>query len=201
MKAKSKKYSIPNQLPGEKIIYFIHRHWFIFLCIAILLFFLLFAPGIIYILFLLQAPKILLTFSGPLSLLLGIYLLLVLAFGLVLWINYFFDIVIITNHRILEIEQRNLFNRVIYAVEMSRIEDISVKVEGMFATFFRFGDLEIQTAGTARNFIFHQIPQPYRVAKDISILYNRITKAKKKPVHRLNNQNSYNKKTTQNSFS
>ncbi|MFH1749891.1 MAG: PH domain-containing protein [bacterium] len=172
MEVKSKKYPIPSKLPGEKVIYFIHRHWFIFLKLGLLLLFMSILPFILYLIIKIQIPQVWEYFAGPLTLILGSYLLLVVTFGLIFWMNYYFDIVIITNRRIVEIEQRDLFNRAVFSVEIIHVEDVSVEVNGMFATFFGYGDLEIQTAGASRNFIFHQIPEPNTVAREISTLYN-----------------------------
>jgi hypothetical protein len=174
MELKSKKYPIPSQLPNERIIYFIHRHWFAFVKLFFFIFFMALLPLILYLFIIFQLPEVWESFSGPFILLIGIYLLIVISFGLVLWMNYFFDILIITNRRIIEIEQRTLFNRAVFSVEIIHVEDVSVEVKGMFATFFGYGDLEVQTAGTSRNFIFHQIPDPYSVARKISTLYNKL---------------------------
>ncbi len=176
MQIQSKKSPIPSQLPDEKIIFFIHRHWFIFLKLGLFLIFMILLPIFLYVIIKFQVPMAWQYFSGPLILIFGSYILLVITFGLIFWMNYYFDILIITNKRIIEIEQRDLFNRAIFSVEIIHVEDVSVEVKGVFPTVFGYGTLEVQTAGAVRNFIFHDISNPGIVGREISTLYNKLIK-------------------------
>ncbi|MBZ9572469.1 PH domain-containing protein [Patescibacteria group bacterium] len=80
--------------------------------------------------------------------------------------NYYLDCWIVTNERTIHTELRGLFSRVLSSVNHNRIQDITVDVHGFFPTLLRFGDLHIQTAGEFREFVFRQIPDPYK-AKDV----------------------------------
>lgn len=80
--------------------------------------------------------------------------------------DYYLDCWIVTNERTIHTELKGFFHRVISTVHHRRIQDITVKVEGFLPTFFRYGNLKIQTAGGFRAFIFQQIPEPYQT-KDI----------------------------------
>ena len=95
--------------------------------------------------------------------------LLFLVFWLVLFVtiaNYYLDCWIVTSQRTIHTELKGLFNRILATVQHDRIQDITVKVQGIFPTFFRYGDLHIQTAGGFRSFIFREIPEPNQT-KDI----------------------------------
>ena len=73
---------------------------------------------------------------------------------------YTLNTVIITDHRILDRDQLGFFNRKIAELQIYRIQDISTHTSGIIETFLHFGDLTVQTAGSEKQFIFHQIPNP-----------------------------------------
>jgi len=47
---------------------------------------------------------------------------------------------------------------------------MSVDTAGVIPTFLKFGDLQIQTAGTEEKFRFKQIPNPGKVKDEIARL-------------------------------
>ena len=75
---------------------------------------------------------------------------------------------IVTDHRIIDSEQLGLFNRTVAELNIVKVQDVEVKVEGLIATFFNFGNVEIQTAGEDKNFLFKNVPNPIGV-KDMII--------------------------------
>jgi uncharacterized membrane protein YdbT with pleckstrin-like domain len=79
---------------------------------------------------------------------------------------YSLNVVIITNHRIIDSNQSGFFNRKISELHLGRVQDISVHTRGFIETLLKFGTIEVQTASEQREFIFHQIPNPERV-KDV----------------------------------
>ena len=115
--------------------------------------------------------------------------ILFLIFWIVLFVVitlYYLDCWIVTSERTVHTELKRLFNRVISTVQHDRIQDITVEVRGVSATFFRYGDLYIQTAGGFRRFVFRDIPEPQQT-KEI------IFKAQKEFLQHRKNQN-YQKK-------
>jgi uncharacterized membrane protein YdbT with pleckstrin-like domain len=67
---------------------------------------------------------------------------------------------IITNKNLTQIIQKGLFNRQVSELSMADVEDVKATQGGMLPSIFGFGDLEIQTAGAADNFIFKLCPKP-----------------------------------------
>jgi hypothetical protein len=86
--------------------------------------------------------------------------------------NYYLDCWIVTNQRTIHTELKALFNRTLSSVPHHRVQDITVNVSGIFPTFFRYGDLQIQTAGKFHEFVFKQISEPYKT-KEIIFEYQR----------------------------
>lgn len=151
----------PGQLPNEKIFSVIHRHWFnilshfltlLFLGIGTFLFLLL-TPLVAELLSITLRPALVYFITSTMLLFLWLY-------GFLTWIDYYFDVWVISEERILNIEQRGLFTRVISEVHLERVQDVTTKVEGFLPTLLNYGDIFIQTAGEEKNFHFRNVPSP-----------------------------------------
>jgi len=86
------------------------------------------------------------------------------------FILWFFNVGIITNKRILDIDFYGLVYKETTIAMLNKVEDITAKVGGFFSSFFDYGNLFIQTAGTEANIEFINIPKPQTVAKIINQL-------------------------------
>jgi len=79
---------------------------------------------------------------------------------------YSLNVVIVTNHRIIDSGQKGFFDRKISEFHLSKVQDITVHTRGIIETVLRFGSIEVQTASEERQFIFKQLPNPEHV-KDV----------------------------------
>ncbi|PIR05766.1 hypothetical protein COV56_01040 [Candidatus Kuenenbacteria bacterium CG11_big_fil_rev_8_21_14_0_20_37_9] len=100
--------------------------------------------------------------------------LLVFTFYLFWWLmfyhsflDYFLDIWIVTNRRIINIEQLGLFHRVVAENKLFRIQDVVAQQKGILSTFLNYGEVHIQTAGAEKVIIFEQIARPNYIAQEI----------------------------------
>lgn len=169
-----------NFLESEKIIFKKRRHWFVI------------AMEIIPIAFFALLPL--------LALALGIYvpiieiiilkyfifvsfftvvfwLLLWFAFSII-WTNYYLDVLIITNKRIIDIEQLGLFARDITEVRIDNIEDVKTEIIGIIASLLNMGNLYIQTAGESREMIIKNIVDPHGIREVIGKCHDEFSKTK-----------------------
>ena len=64
-----------------------------------------------------------------------------------MWLEYWLDAWIVTNFRLIDINQIGLFRREHSEIPLSRIQDISIETNGVLATFLGYGNIRIQTAG------------------------------------------------------
>lgn len=83
--------------------------------------------------------------------------------GFVAFINYYFDIFVVTNERVMHIEQHGPFSRTINELRLERIQDVTVEQHGMLPTLLHFGDVRVQTAGEMSSFEFITIPNPMEI--------------------------------------
>lgn len=151
---------------GEEIILKVRKHWFVFAAEGIIMFLVMMIPLITYA-FLpdLGAYFPLFMFFASLWLLFSWLALFMM------WTHNYLDMLVITNKRIVDIEQRTLFSRHTATLHFEQMEDMTVETRGVLATMFGFGDLYIQTAGESREISIKAIPHPEEVRKIISSLY------------------------------
>lgn len=90
-----------------------------------------------------------------------IYFLMLIMFFMTSWIGFYYNLLIITDERIVEITQRGFFSRETYELTYDQIEDVDFTSRGLLATYFDAGDIEIQTAGPKRNFFIRKAPKPH----------------------------------------
>ena len=122
-------------------------------------------------------PFIIYSLISPLSwypIISPLYWFLVSVWFLVLWnlafysiMLYFLNTVIVTNKRVIENKQEGFFRHTANELNLTKIQDISVKISGPLATFLDFGDIEIQSAGAKAKFYFDALPRPQEIKKII----------------------------------
>lgn len=174
------RFLFPGQQKNEKIHMVLRQHWFYFLekMVAWLIFVvILFAidyavssylPGV------LQAPYL------PYFLLLkNIYVIFLILGLFILWTLYYLEVQIVTNERVVDITHPSIFRRFVSELHLSRIEDVTSEVSGIFATMFSYGNVYIQTAGSVERFTFDHIPHPEKVEKLIVDLSEQLIRVPK----------------------
>lgn len=97
----------------------------------------------------------------------SIYYLFTWVYFFIVWINYYFDVWIVTNERIIDIEQIALFKRVVAEQKITRVQDVTSEVIGMVPTLLDFGNIHVQTAGAEKRFIFEEVPHPNEIKRVI----------------------------------
>ena len=81
------------------------------------------------------------------------------------FVDYYLDVWIVTNDRIVNVEQQGLFGRTISELDLYKVQDVTSEVKGMVPTFFNYGDVYIQTAGEKERFIFENVPNAHAIRK------------------------------------
>lgn len=76
------------------------------------------------------------------------------------WTDYYLDLWVITNKRIIDAEQKGFFHREVTSFLYGQIQDITVETRGLIETFFKFGTLHIQTAGHNREIVIRDAHHP-----------------------------------------
>jgi hypothetical protein len=175
-------YRLPGQLPGEKKILVVRRDFFILLKKVLLVFLLAFLPAILMMAMLASGLNLFANSFGQALMILGgsAYYLFLWQFFFFSFLDYYLDVWIITNERVIDIQLNGFFHRTVAEQHLSKIQDVSSEIKGFFPTMFDYGDLLVQTAGAKERLRFREVPNPDHVRDVIAQLIKE--KAKKKHV-------------------
>jgi len=93
------------------------------------------------------------------------WFLMITAYILENFLSWYFNVYLVTDERIVDIDFHNLIYKEVSDANIDKIQDVTYKMGGVARTFFNYGDVEIQTASEVPNFEFAAVPNPDRVAK------------------------------------
>lgn len=88
-------------------------------------------------------------------------------------LNWYFNVGILTNKRLIDIDFSGILYREVTTARLDKIEDITIKSGGYFGSLFDFGSIYIQTAGMENYIEFNDIPYPSLVVEKINKLLSR----------------------------
>lgn len=92
-----------------------------------------------------------------------LWYLFCLGYALLSFLSWFFNIYLITDERIVDLDYFGfLFYRVSEA-GLRQIQDVTYQVSGLARTLSNYGDVYIQTAADLRVFDFHDVPCPAKI--------------------------------------
>ena len=97
------------------------------------------------------------------------YLVLV-AFVLEQFLNWYFNVYIVTDERIVDIDFLNLLYKRVSDAKLDKVQDVTYAMGGVVRSLFNFGSVFIQTAAEVPLFEFTDVSRPDRVAAVIRAL-------------------------------
>ena len=86
------------------------------------------------------------------------------------FLNWYFNVGIITNKRVVDIDFFNILYKEITVAQLDKVQDVTIKSGGFIEAFFDYGTIFIQTAGTEANVEFSDTPMPSQVVNLINKL-------------------------------
>jgi len=165
-----------TQQDDEEVILFLRQHIIVNVPWVIIALLLLVAPMILF-------PMVLANLKLPFIIpggyvIVGIlfWYLVTLGFILTSFLRWFFNIYIVTNERIVDIDFIHILFKEFSEARLVSIQDITYNTGGVFESFFNFGNVFIQTAGTQPNFEFLSVPRPNSVVQTVSELVEKVKK-------------------------
>lgn len=153
-----------GQDPDEKILLLLRAHpitnlgWLI-----TAIFFFIFPFIIVKILpFLGINPRLIPDIVSISFLILNYLLVLVISFeGFLHW---YFNATLVTNEKIVDIDFESLLHKSVDLAPLSKIEEADSTIRGLLGTFFNFGNVTVQTAGSKIAIEMKDTPHPAQVA-------------------------------------
>ena len=153
--------------PGEEVLATARKHWFVIvaelLVVAIAAIIpLLLSAGLVSMLDIITNSTVEIALNGRLiSFGVAAWLLLALMSGFTIWTHYYLDLWLITDRRIISVDQIHFFNRNVSIFRLERLQDIQYHINGLLPTFLNFGTISAQTAGHHdHNFRATSMPDP-----------------------------------------
>lgn len=170
--------------PQEKILMIIRKHWFLLVGPLFLFLLLLLVPPLArtFLPYISLTPDVGLTINQDVVTPLinfgtALYVLALLLLLFRFWMDYYLDIWIVTDLRIIDVDQFGLFSRQLSEVPLHRVQDATIDIHGIIETFLNFGTIRVQTAGE-RDFSIRGVPDPGNI-KDVILKYAKVEEAEK----------------------
>ena len=107
-------------------------------------------------------------------------------YGLQSFLMWFYNVYIITNERLVDVDFVGLLSKTVNVCQISRVEDVNYTQKGFLASMLNYGDVIVQTAseqktpdtdGETSAFTFESVSCPDKVASLISQLTEEIEKS------------------------
>lgn len=100
--------------------------------------------------------------------LLGMIIFFVLFFFAIVCISHVYltwsrTMLIVTDQRVIDIEQKGLFDRVVTEASFDQIAEVSYRMKGILPTLFRFGTIFCGLNGNAADIEFRRVRSPERI--------------------------------------
>lgn len=133
-------YFLQSLKPEEEAIAVIHKHWTRLM------------PAIARILVACIIPSFFLKYilaSKTASFVYLAFIGVLILYFIYSWVVYYFDVFVITDQRVIDIQQTGIFRRSVVEAPMSRIQDVTYNIAGFFATLFNYGRVTVRTASNS----------------------------------------------------
>ncbi|MEK7188819.1 MAG: PH domain-containing protein [Patescibacteria group bacterium] len=94
-----------------------------------------------------------------------LWYLVIIAFVYEQFLDWYFNVFIITDERVIDVDFINLIYREVTDANIDRIQDVTVQMGGVIRALFNYGNVIIQTAAEIPLIEFESVPKPDEVAK------------------------------------
>lgn len=151
-------YLFHGQRSDEEVILLSRQHPFV-----------LFHPFLIssVILLIPFVANIFLVFGSLLSWILIVTIVAALAHAILAWYSWYNSIFLLTNQRVVVLEQRHVMHREFTECGLKSIQQVSHEVRGLYHTLWGYGNITIYTGGSPEPFRIPNIPNPYDIQQEI----------------------------------
>jgi uncharacterized membrane protein YdbT with pleckstrin-like domain len=161
-----------TQEEKETVELFLRQHPIVNVTWIILVGIMIFSPTILFPIILSQFPNV---FPARYVLVFTLFwYIATFGFTLTNLLRWFFNIYIVTNERVVDIDFKYLLYKHFSEAELSKIQDISFTTSGIMATIFNYGNVLVETAGEQPDIEFEMIPHPQKVVETIRSLADKV---------------------------
>lgn len=133
-----KDLEVDNQRPDEEIIFSLRQHPWVLSKPAFVL--------IVALLIMLLSYYIWQINSISLAVI-GAGLIFIIVYISISWYSYTNDLCIVTNQRLIKIDQKGYFHRRVSETELDNIYNINYEIKGIMKSLLNYGDIKVSTVG------------------------------------------------------
>jgi uncharacterized membrane protein YdbT with pleckstrin-like domain len=102
--------------------------------------------------------------------LLVVWYLLLLGYAVESFLNWYFNIYIVTDKHLVDINFVSLLYREVVSSRLDDVQNVASKIQGIMESMFNYGDVLIETSGETKNLTFSNVAHPDAVADRIQDL-------------------------------
>lgn len=155
--------------PDEKILLFLKKHFITNVPWIVTTIILVFIPPLLTLVFQkVESPFVIPTRLITVFTLL--YYLAVFAYAFTSFLTWFYNILLITQKRIVDIDFSDIVFHDVAETKLSLVEDVNYTQSGFLRTFFNYGDFFAQTAGGKENIEGLAVPNPRKAVRIVGDL-------------------------------
>ncbi len=151
---------------SEAVLTVVRKHWFIITAellgvVALILLPMILLSSLSFLSQVVPTTFVLSDYSNLTTFVAAGWILFCILTAFMTWTHYYLDLWIITDRRIIVVDQVHFFNRKVSSFRLERLQDIKVSINGIIPTFLNFGTILAQTASDAEsNFMSNGLPDP-----------------------------------------
>ena len=160
--------SFKDQKPDEKILIFMRRHPITNVPWIVLTILFLFFPFLVNYSFRIVNINYSLFPVRFIIFILIFYYLIVLGFAFANFVSWFYNIGIITQKRIIDINFSNLSQITAAATVITEVEEVKFYQPGIFASVFDYGSVHARTLAGKDDLVYTNVPHPARISDYLS---------------------------------
>jgi membrane protein YdbS with pleckstrin-like domain len=168
-----------TQTRDEELILLLRRHWVTNIPWVVLTLVMVLVP-IVFLPLVSRDPELLAAIPDRFRLV-GILLwyLLTLGFAFESFVLWYFNVFLITDRRVIDIDFWGLLHKSVTETPLANIQDVTHEVGGFWRVVFNFGHVYVQTAAEVPRLEFWDVPHPEKVHRKITEL---MQKTPRRPV-------------------
>ena len=149
---------LQNMRPWEEVLMVVKRHWIVYVMLFIYFFSGVIVTFMIFFFFWLN------TWWYMLNIILWLILSIILYIE---WLNHELDMYVVTNNRVIGLEQIAFLNRAVTECNLWQIQEVNSKAKWLFANIFNYWTLSIQTAGSKTTLKMEFCPDVMQTSRKI----------------------------------
>ncbi len=154
---------------GEVLLEGVRKHWIIYVedSISHLFGCVFFIAVTMYLSFQKVIPLLDVDNKSYISMVLTFFVIIFWTSYFYFWTKNYFDVWYVTDRHIIAVNQKDMFERDQAFMELTKIQDVSFEKNGFLSTFFGYGKLKVQTAGSDQQFVIEDVHDVEAVAHRI----------------------------------